>query len=111
MDRAHILGQLPGEATFSSGQTGKTYEHVPAGIAPRDHRLYESRSDTTFEAHYSIGDLAKQWRLGRETVRLLVKDEPGVLKIRMGRRKALTRYSVPESVARRVHTKLFNPAA
>ena len=65
------------------------------------------QSDTTFEIHYSIADLAKQWRLGRETVRLLVKDEPGVLKIQLGRRKALTRYSVPESVARRVHTKLF----
>ena len=67
--------------------------------------------DSTFEIHYTIGDLAKQWRLGRETVRLLVKDEPGVLKIRLGHRKSLTRYSVPESVARRVHTKLFNPAA
>ena len=67
--------------------------------------------DTTFEAHYTIGDLSKQWRIGRETVRLLVKDEPGVVKIRMGKRKAMTRYSVPESVARRVHTKLFNPTA
>jgi len=68
-------------------------------------------SDTTFEAHYSIGELARLWKLGRETIRLLVKDEPGILKIRMGRRKALTRYSIPESVARRVHTRLFNPAA
>lgn len=67
--------------------------------------------DTTFEAHYTIAELARQWKLGRETVRLLVKDEPDVLKIRLGRRKALTRYSVPESVARRVHTRLFNPAA
>lgn len=66
------------------------------------------QSDTTFETHYSIADLAKQWRLGRETVRLLVKDEPGVLRIQLGRRKALTRYSVPASVARRVHTKLFH---
>ena len=63
--------------------------------------------DSTFEPHYTIGDLAKQWRLGRETVRLLVKDEPGVLKIRLGRCQAMTRYSVPESVARRVHRKLF----
>jgi hypothetical protein len=66
--------------------------------------------DTTFEVHYSIGDLAERWRLGRETVRLLVKDEPGVIKVRMGSSKSLTRYSVPESVARRVHTRLFNPA-
>jgi hypothetical protein len=64
--------------------------------------------DTTFEPHYSIGELARQWKLGRETVRLLVKNEPGVLKIRMGLRKAMTRYSIPESVARRVHTRLFN---
>ena len=70
--------------------------------------LPQFQSDTTFEMHYSIADLAKQWRLGRETVRLLVKDEPGVLKIQLGRRKALTRYSVPASVARRVHTKLFH---
>ena len=70
-----------------------------------------AQSDTTFEVHYSISDLARQWRLGRETVRLLVKDEPSVVKVRMGTRKALTRYSVPESVARRVHTRLFHPTA
>jgi hypothetical protein len=66
--------------------------------------------DSTFEAHYTIGDLASQWRLGRETVRLLIKDEPGVIRIRLGLRRAMTHYSVPESVARRVHTRLFNPA-
>jgi hypothetical protein len=65
--------------------------------------------DTTFELHFSVGDLARQWRLSRETVRLLVKDEPGVVKVRLGRKKSMTRYSVPESVARRVHTKLFHP--
>jgi hypothetical protein len=79
--------------------------------AARKSESHQIQVDTTFEVHYAIGDLARQWRLGRETVRLLVKDEPGVLKIRMGQRKSLTRYSVPESVARRVHTKLFNPAA
>lgn len=66
-------------------------------------------ADTTFEPHYSIGDLARTWRIGRETVRLLIKDEPGVVKIRLGMRKSMTRYSVPESIAKRVHTKLFNP--
>jgi hypothetical protein len=78
------------------------------GTAVREPEPHRVQSDTTFEIHYSIGDLAKQWRLGRETVRLLVKDEPGVLKIQLGQRKTLTRYSVPESVARRVHTRLFH---
>ena len=81
------------------------------GQASPGFRLNEGSTDTTFEHHYSISDLARQWRLGRETVRLLIKDEPGVLRIRLGPRKALTRYSVPESVARRIHTRLFNPAA
>ena len=61
-----------------------------------------------FEHHYRIGDLAKKWRLSRETVRLLVKDEQGVIKICLGHRKAHTIYSVPESVAVRIHTRLLN---
>ena len=61
-----------------------------------------------FERHYRIGDLAEMWNLGRETVRVLVKDEDGVIKVRLGRKKAHTVYSVPESVAKRIHTRLLN---
>jgi hypothetical protein len=66
--------------------------------------------NTTFEKHYRISDLARLWGLGRETVRKLVKDDPGVIKIRMGRKKAHTIYSIPESAARRIHTRLLNAA-
>ncbi|MGV3518705.1 hypothetical protein [Luteitalea sp.] len=40
-----------------------------------------------FERHYRIGELATtdMWKLGRETVRLLIKDEVGVIKIRLQR--------------------------
>jgi hypothetical protein len=64
--------------------------------------------NSTFEKHYRIGELALMWGLGRETVRLLVKDDPGVIRIRMGRKKAHTIYSVPESAASRIHTRLLN---
>ena len=64
--------------------------------------------NSTFEKHYGIGDLARIWGLGRETVRKLIKDDPGVIKIRMGRKKAHTFYSVPESAAKRLHTRLLN---
>jgi hypothetical protein len=67
-------------------------------------------NDTTFEKHYSITDLKAQWAMGRETVRKLVKDEPGVIHIRLGRKQANSTYSVPESVARRIHTRLLNAA-
>jgi hypothetical protein len=63
-----------------------------------------------FERHFRIGELARLWGLGRETVRKLVKEEPGVIKIRMGRKKAHTIYSIPESVARRIHTRLLSAA-
>jgi hypothetical protein len=67
-------------------------------------------NDTTFEKHYTITDLKTQWAVGRETVRKLVKDEPGVIHIRLGKKKANSTYSVPESVARRVHTRLLSAA-
>jgi hypothetical protein len=66
--------------------------------------------NTTFEKHYRIGELSRMWGLGRETVRKLVKDDPGVIKIRMGRKKAHTFYRVPESAAHRIHTRLLNIA-
>jgi len=46
--------------------------------------------DPAFERHYRVSELAELWQLGRETVRLLVKDERGVIKIRLGRKKAHT---------------------
>ena len=64
--------------------------------------------NTTFEKHYRISELARLWGLGRETIRKLVKDDPGVIKIRMGRKKLHTIYSVPESAAFRIHTRLLS---
>jgi len=63
---------------------------------------------SALEKHYRIGDLAQLWGLGRETIRKLVKDDPGVIKIRMGRNKRHTTYSIPESAAQRIHTRLLN---
>ena len=60
-----------------------------------------------FERHFRVGELADMWKLGRETVRLLVKDEPGVVHVRLGRKRAHTIYTVPESVALRIHTRLM----
>lgn len=83
------------------------------GDGPPTHRFLSDLSvpipeHQAFERHYRIGELARMWKLGRETVRLLVKDERGVIKIRLGRKKAHTIYSVPESVAVRIHSRLMN---
>jgi hypothetical protein len=63
---------------------------------------------TPFEKHYGISELARAWGLGGETVRKLVKENPGVIKVRIGRKKAHTIYTVPESTERRIHTRLLN---
>jgi hypothetical protein len=60
------------------------------------------------ERHYRVSELAELWNLGRETVRKLVKDDPGVIKVRLGRKKAHVTYSIPESVAARIHVRLQN---
>ena len=75
---------------------------VPAKQIARDWAY----GSTFKEHHYQIKELATMWGIGRETVRLLVKDEPGVLRIRQGRKKAHTTYSVPESVALRIYIRL-----
>jgi hypothetical protein len=62
------------------------------------------------EKHFRVGELAELWGLGRETVRKLIMNDPGVIKIRMGRKKAHTTYSVPASAAQRIHTRLLNGA-
>lgn len=82
------------DASFGAPVGSSTAPPQPAGPA--------------FERHYRIGELAEMWKLGRETVRLLVRDEAGVIKVRLGRKKAHTAYSVPESVAKRIHTRLLN---
>ena len=61
--------------------------------------------DSTFEDHFSLADLAKKWRVSRSSVRLQILDEPGVVRISFGK-TSMTRYSIPASVARRVHARL-----
>ena len=83
-------------------------QEIAHGVAPTRSTESSTPEDPAFERHYRIGELAAKWQLGRETVRLLVKDERGVIRIRLGRKKAHTIYSVPESVAKRIHTRLLN---
>lgn len=89
-----------GQRRFSDQEIAASTSMASTGSSASQH--------AAFERHYRIGELAQTWQLGRETVRLLVKDEPGVIRIRLGRKKAHTNYSVPESVAVRIHTRLLN---
>jgi len=64
------------------------------------------------DQHYTVSELAKRWHLSPNTVRRLVIDEPGVIKITVGpllrnrRKRHLMSLRIPERVALRVHAKL-----
>lgn len=63
--------------------------------------------DQTFtEKHFRVNELAELWSCGRENLRLIFSKEPGVVKIRMGRKQKNTCLLIPSSVAERVHRRL-----
>ncbi len=88
----------------------RTTYRIPESAAKRIHSHFGGLESSFREQHYKIGDLARRWKLGRETIRLIIKDEPGVMKVRLGRKQSHTTYSVPDSVAKRIHNRLLCPA-
>jgi len=67
-------------------------------------------SGVAFEPHFSVQEVSSMWGVGRETVRQLSRDEPGVLRFRIGGKKKNTRYSIPESVVNRLHSRFSDLA-
>lgn len=63
--------------------------------------------DTTFEKHYSIAEISSIFHLSKESIRKLLVNEPGCIRLRLGRTQK-TRYSVPESIVRKLHARLLN---
>lgn len=71
------------------------------------------QAQATIERHYTINELAEMLRMSFERVRLLVKDEPGVLRFShapaKGARRRRTMYRIPESVVQRILRRCANP--
>jgi hypothetical protein len=65
------------------------------------------------ERHYTINELCELLKMSFSTVRLLVKDEPGVLKFQTSKRcaakRSRTMYRIPESVLQRIIRRSTNP--
>ena len=65
------------------------------------------------EKHYTITELCDLLQMSFSTVRLLIKDEPGVLKFQTSKRCAAKRtrtmYRIPESVLQRIIRRCTNP--
>ena len=59
------------------------------------------------ERHYAVADVAKMWKLSRDAVIRLFRDEPGVLVLGDSnprrRKRRYTTLRIPQSVLDRVH--------
>src|SRR5664279_3150401 len=58
------------------------------------------------EQHWRLRGLAERWAVGRETLRLVLRNYEGVIKIRGGLKKSHTIYIIPPWVAQRMHAQL-----
>jgi hypothetical protein len=65
------------------------------------------------EKQYTINEVSDLLKMSFSTVRLLVKDEPGVLRFQTSKRGAAKRtrtmYRIPESVLERIIRRCTNP--
>jgi hypothetical protein len=64
------------------------------------------------ERYYRVKELAAEWGFSTNTIRKLVKDEPGVFKLdgmsAGSGKRAYATYSIPESVATRIRERMSN---
>ena len=58
---------------------------------------------------YTPAELMIKWGYSRPSVIRLIKDEPGVLKLRLGPKGTRTTYSVPAEVELRIRRRLADP--
>src|ERR1700674_3468187 len=75
----------------------------PRGLFPVNPKLGAT------EVHLAPAELAEKWGVSVETIRVIFREEPGVLKIGRPPTKFRRRYftlRIPESVAERVHRRL-----
>ena len=68
----------------------------------------EAQMPLDIEQHFTIEEIAKKWRMKRDTVYRMFKEEPGVFRPSMGEgERHMT--LVPLSVIQRVHRRMEKP--
>ena len=62
--------------------------------------------DTFHDRHYTLKEVAGHLNVSASTALRLIKAEPGVIHIQLGKKRKLTTYSVPETVLRRIYNRM-----
>jgi hypothetical protein len=87
----------------------KSTSAVRAAAASRRPPHIEQSDLLKDERHFTPQELAETWGVSVETIRVIFRDEPGVLKIGPDGTRFKRGYKtlrIPESVAERVHARL-----
>lgn len=68
-----------------------------------------TRPATLLERHFTVDELAEQWRLSEDFVRRLFVNEPGVMVVQRARpgRRTYRTIRIPESVAARTYEAML----
>ncbi len=89
---------------------GKPKDIILRGLSKgSDEKCELNSSILMVERHYEPTELAELWGVSVQTIREIFKSEEGVLKIGSNGTRSRRRYMtlrIPESVAKRVHTRL-----
>jgi hypothetical protein len=106
-----LVKDEPGVVKIRQGRkAAHTSYSVPESVAIKIYVRLGGEASSFDDEHYRIADVAPLWKIGREKVRLLIKDEPGVIKLSLGSKGARLTYSVPDSVLERIHNRLLYTA-
>jgi len=72
----------------------------------KEDNLIGATSSATLERHFSVAEIALIWNLGKDSVRRIFQNEPGVLVLgarSSGRKRRYGTLRIPQSVLERVH--------
>ena len=81
---------------------------IPDSVARRVYCHHGGQKSRFADDHSKIRAAAAELGCGRETMRLLVLNEPGVLRVRLGKKKSHWMYSITRPVLLQLRTRLLN---
>ena len=104
MRRTITVPEMSQRPALRRRETANARSSEPELVAPSIARRLSE------EKHYTPQELASMWRLSPATIRKLIRNEQGVLKLQgLGSacgKRSYTTFSIPESVALRLHQRL-----
>lgn len=62
--------------------------------------------DAFHEKHYTVKEVAERLRVSTATALRIIKKEPDIIKLYLGKKKVRPMYKIPESTFRRIYNRM-----